>query len=586
MALQQKVDVVTIGAGWTAAILAWKLTKAGMRVVSIEAGPARFANPEYAHDHDSLRYSVRKEMMWDLSKEAWTWRPNPKAPTLPYRKFGSFHPGRGIGGSAAHWSAMLWRFLPSDFQYRTHHIERYGEAKLPENNRIRDWPITYDELEPYYNYLEYDIGASGLAGNVQGQIQPGGNPFEGPRQAGYPLPPLERSIPSIMFADAAQNLGWHPFPQPAGILSQGYQDPFGNYRSACMYCGFCTRFGCEVDAKSTGVTTHMPMALKTGRYEVRTYAKVTRINTNDKGLATGVTYVDANGEEQEQPADIVIASGYTFSNSRLMLLSSSAAHPDGIGNSNGLVGKNYSYQLWETPATGVFNGRRFNLFAGNTATINVVYDWNADNFDHSDLDFVGGAGMFSTIGEREPVTSADSLPLDNDVAWGASWKESLRTQWDAFVPITIQGESLPYEDQFLDLDPTYKDNLGQPLLRITFDWHDNDQKLYKFLQGKAQQVLKEMNADSMHADDLGDYRIDKYQSTHATGGLIMGTNPGNSVTNKYGQVWDAPNVFVTGAALYPQNPGANPTGTLCALAYMTGDALVNQYRRHPDELMT
>jgi len=181
MITEKKVDVVTMGAGWTASILAMKLTRAGMRVVSIEAGPKRFADPEYAHDHDSLRYSVRKEMMWDISRETWTWRPNPGSTALPMRKFGSFHPGRGIGGAAAHWSAMNWRFYETDFRYRTHHVQRYGEQKLPEGNRIRDWPITYQDLEPYYSQFERDIGASGQAGNIDGRIIEGGNPFEAPR---------------------------------------------------------------------------------------------------------------------------------------------------------------------------------------------------------------------------------------------------------------------------------------------------------------------------------------------------------------------------------------------------------------------
>ncbi|HZP58404.1 MAG TPA: GMC family oxidoreductase [Dehalococcoidia bacterium] len=584
--VENRVDVVTVGAGWTATILAMILTKAGMKVVSLEAGPSRFANPEFAHDHDPLRYAVRKEMMWDISREGWTWRPNPAATALPMRKFGSFHPGRGIGGAAVHWSGMWWRFYDTDFRYRSHHLERYGESKLPDGNRIQDWPLTYTDLEPYYTRADIDIGASGKAGNLNGEIVPGGNPFEDPRSQEYPLPPLAVTLPSDMFEKACRDLGYHPFPQPAGITSQAYQDPLGNYRSGCLYCGYCTRYGCEVDAKSSPVTTHLPAAMKTGRYEIRTYVKVKQVNTDRDGLASGVTYVDANGEEHEQPADIVVLSAYTLSNVKLLLVSKSEQHPDGLGNDRGMVGKNYTYQLWETPVKGIFEGHRFNLFAGNTSTINCIHDFNADNFDHADLDFVGGASIFSATGEVDPVTSPADLPLDNDMAWGKSWKAELRKNWDAVVPITIQGESLPYEDQFLDLDPNYRDNFGSPLLRITFDWHQNDKRLYAFMADKCKQIMERMGADQVHAtSDLEDYEIHKYQSTHCTGGAIMGSGPGNSVTNSYGQVWDAPNVFVTGAALYPQNAGANPTGTLVALAYRTGDAIRDRYRKHTRALM-
>lgn len=601
MPVHKKVDVVTVGAGWTAAILAWKLTEAGYNVVSIEQGPWRWGNPDFAHNHDSLRYSVRKAMMHDISKESWTWRPNHKAPSLPMRKYGSFHPGKGVGGAAIHWSGMLWRFLPTDFKYRTHYTEKYGEDKLPEDNTIQDWPVTYEELEPYFNAFEVDIGASGQAGNLNGQIIPGGNPFEGPRSQPYPLPPLVQLIPSQMFADAAAELGYHPFPQPAGILSQAYTDPFGNTRSGCLYCGFCTRFGCEVDAKSSPQTTHTPLALQTGRYQIRTNSKVTRINIGPDGLATSVTYIGPDGQEHDQPADVVVLSAYTLTNVRLLLLSRSKAHQGGVGNDQGWVGKNYTYQHWHSPVTGVFEGRRFNLYAGNTSTINVVYDFNADSFDHSKLNFVGGASIFSCVGEREPVTALGDLPISAGGAssetgqtpkptgknWGQEWKDALRNTWDSYVPITIQGESLPYEDQFLDLDPYYKDVSGLPLLRLTFDWHRNDYEMYRFIAAKCQEIMKQMKPSYMSSKpELEPYNIHTYQSTHCTGGAIMGGDPGNSVTNKYGQVWDTPNVFVTGAALYPQNAGANPTGTLAALAYMTGDAIRDRYFNDPNRIMS
>ncbi len=590
-----KVDVVTVGAGWTAGIMAQQWTAAGLNVVSLEQGPARWTYPDFQHNHDQLRYSKRYEMMVDLSKQSWTWRPNPTAPSLPMRQYGSFHPGAGLGGAGVHWSAMVWRYLPSDFRYRSHHIERYSEEKLPEGNRIRDWPVSYEELETYYDQWEYDTGVSGTAGNLNGVQLEGGNIFEGPRRRAFPLPPIARTIPAEMFADACRNFGYHPFPQPASILSQSYRDLSGNTRSGCLYCGFCTRFGCEVDAKSSALTAHIPLALETGNYEIRTSCHVTRVNLNSDGLATGVTYVDANGREHEQPADMVILSAFTLENVRLLLLSRNSVHPNGIGNDRNLVGTNYTYQLWASPVTGVFEGRRFNLFTGNTATVNVIYDLNADNFDHSDLDFVGGGSIFCGVGERDPLTSVSGMPSlagtngggrDSPPEWGNDLKENLRRNWDSFVPILMQGESLPYDDQFLDLDPTYRDAWGQPLLRITFDWHQNDYKLYRYMAQRCREILMEMGPTRVEAQmELEPYNIHEYRSTHPTGGAIMGTDPGNSVTNKYGQVWDTPNVFVTGAALYPQNPGANPTATLCALAYMTAQAVLEEYLDAPNELM-
>jgi gluconate 2-dehydrogenase alpha chain len=617
MTVYPKVEVVTVGAGWTAGIIAQQLTEEGYRVVSIEAGGDRFANPDFAHNHDTLYHSMRTGLMYNLSKETWTWRPNPSAPSLPIRQYGSFHPGIGVGGAGIHWAAQTWRFYPSDFRYRSHHIERYGENRIPEGCTVQDWGITYEELEPYYTRADYDIGLSGQTGNLNGTILEGGNPFEGARSQPYPLPPLVRSIPATMFSEAADSLGYKTFPQPAAILSRAYRDLSGRERSGCVYCGFCTRYGCEVDAKASPNVSHIPLALDTGRYEIRTYSKVTGVNVNSDGMATGVSYIDLRtGETHEQPAEVVILSGFTLSNVRLLLLSRSASHPDGIGNDQDMVGKNYSYQLSKAPASGVFEGRRFNSYMGNSCLQDVIEDFNADNFDHSDLDFIGGASIACGGGEREPISSAHNLaptggntappsaseeepprqsaPLPGEFGsfigsgtqWGQKWKDNLRKNWDSSIGIGIQGESLPYVDQFLDLDPTYVDSMGLPLLRLTYEFHENDRRLYRYVAKRCEEIMQAMNPTHINTTpELSPYNIYSYQSTHNTGGAIMGTDPGNSVTNRYGQVWDTPNVFVTGAALFPQNPGFNPTGTVIALAYLAAEGLKNIYFRAPREIM-
>lgn len=581
------VDIVTVGGGFTAAVIAaLVLPETSLRMVSIEQGPPQWTYPDFAHNHDSLRYAKRFAMMNDLSRVTWTWRPNERAPSLPMRQYGSFHPGQGLGGSIVHWSAQLWRFLETDFRYRSHHVERYGADKLPEGMTVQDWPVTYADLEPYYDAFEYDIGVSGRTGNLRGEIQPGGNPYEGPRSRPFPLPPLAVNSFADLFADAASDLGLNPFPQPAGILSEGYTDPFGNVRAACLYCGFCTRFGCEVDAKASPQTTYYPVALNTGRYEVRTGSHVLRVETADNGRATGVTYVDSRGEEHFQPAEVVIVSAFALENVRMLLLSSSESHPDGIGNDRGQVGRNYTYQIFVAPVQGLWEGRRFQFYMGNTSTINMLYDYNGDVFDHSDLDFVGGSQIYSQPCERDPVTSiTDQFEPFADRQWGQQWKDLLR-HWDGVGTINLQGESPAYAFNFLDLDPNYRDAYGQPLLRITFDWTDNERNLHRFMAARAEEIMRAMNPDRMHVEpELGDYRIDDYQSTHPTGGAIMGTDPGNSVTNSYGQVWDTPNVFVTGASLFPQNAGANPSGTAAAVAYRTAEALRERYFNAPGELL-
>lgn len=587
MAQNKKVDVVTVGGGLVAGIAAYFLTKAGAEVVSLEQGPWLTTENDFSHDHDELRYNQRREMMVNLQQETWTWRPNPKETALPMRQYGSFNPHSGVGGAAVHWTAQNWRFYPTDLEYRSHTIERYGADKLPVGSRIRDWGVTYDELEPYYDAWEYDIGVSGKAGNIQGKQIEGGNVFEGPRSREYPLPPLASSITADKFTKATKEMGYHPFPQPAGILSQDYKDLAGNPRGACIYCGFCTRYGCEVAAKSNSLVVHMPAALATGKYEIRPDSYVFNINTDADGKATGVSYIDATGRQQTQEADIVLVSAYMLTNVKLLLLSRSNAHASGIGNDHGLVGTNYTYQLGGGGSSGLFPGERLNQFMGNGCVSALIHDFEADNFDHSDLDFIGGGSISSGGGQRNPVASVGGVPTGSGKNWGQDWKDALRENWDSTASIGIQGESLPYEDQFVDLDPTYRDRFGFPLLRITFDWHENDYNLIRYMSPKMREILENMGAKNITTrKELTPYSIAPYQSTHCTGGAIMGTDPGNSVVNRYGQVWDTPNVFVVGASQFPQNAGMNPTGTVAALAYLASDGLVNKYMKDPGKIIS
>ena len=589
MKTHDPVDIVTVGGGMTASMIAARvLPETSLHMVSIEQGPAQWTYPDFAHNHDSLRFNNRYALMQDINRSTWTWRPNTGAPALPMRQFGSFNPGQGLGGAMVHWTGLTWRFLPDDFNYRSVNEERYGAERIPDEMTSQDWPIDYDDLEPYYDSFEYDIGVSGQAGNLAGRILPGGNPFEGPRDRPYPNPPLERTAFGELFMDGARDLGLHPFPTPAGILSQGWTDPYGNVRAGCLYCGFCTRYGCEVGAKSSPVTTWLPPALDTGRYEVRTDSVVLGIETADDGRATGLRYVDGRGREHFQPADVVICSAFTLENVRHLLLAGGRAHPDGIGNNRGMVGRNYTYQINQTPVRGLWQGRKFNLFTGNGCTNAQIHDYNADNFDHSDLDFLGGARIQPEAGQREPLSSVDGL-LEGftDRQWGAAWKEMLRESWDSVGELSYEGDSPAYEGNFLDLDPTYRDQWDRPMLRLTFDFRDNERNMHRFLADRCEEIARAMGADEVQVErELGDYRIDEYQSTHPTGGAIMGTDPGNSVTTSYGQVWDCPNVFVTGAALFPQNPGANPTGTVGALALRTAEALRDRYFDAPGELIT
>ena len=239
-------DAVIVGLGWTGSILAEELTRAGMSVVAIERGPWRDTATDFppSYAQDELRYHIRHDLFLRPAQQTMTFRNNAAQTALPIRDWGSFMPPNGVGGGGVHWNAETWRFLPSDFVLRTHLTERYGASFLPEDMTIQDWGVTFDELEPHYDQFEYLCGTCGTAGNLKGQIQEGGNPFEGPRSQPYPNPPQKQGFGHMLWAKAAKELGYKPFPQPSGNMSQPYRNPLGVRMGPCTYCGFCEWFGC------------------------------------------------------------------------------------------------------------------------------------------------------------------------------------------------------------------------------------------------------------------------------------------------------------------------------------------------------
>ncbi|PFO07870.1 GMC family oxidoreductase [Bacillus sp. AFS076308] len=558
-----KVDVVIVGVGWAGGIIASELTKKGLKVVGLERGKER-KTEDYFMVHDELRYALRYELMQDLSRETITFRGNEKIRALPMRQYGSFLLGDGLGGSGVHWNGQTFRFLPYDFEIYSKTVERYGKKKIPADMNLQDWGITYDQLEPYYDRFEKTAGISGEE-----------NPLSGKRSDKYPTPPMKKTPAIQLFEKAAKNMKLHPYMMPSANLSESYKNPDGIQRAACQYCGYCERFGCEYGAKADPVVTVIPVANKTGNFEIRTHSNVRRIlKTGDK--ATGVLYTDVTtGEEIEQPADIVVVTSYVFNNIRLLLMSG-IGKPYDPNTGTGVIGKNYAYQVIKGNAVGFFDNKEFSTFAGAGSLGMVCDDYNGDNFDHSNVNFIHG-GMIS-------LAQTGLRPIQNNPVpggkptWGKEFKANSVKYANRFLSVTSQGSSMPFKRHFLDLDPTYKDAFGDPLIRITFDFEEQDRQMAKFLADKCASILKEMGADHIDSmKDLGPYDITTYQSTHNTGGVIMGADPATSAVNNYLQMWDVDNLFVIGASAFPHNSGYNPTDTVGALAYRAAEGIL-KYR--------
>src|SRR5882762_5064482 len=570
----EKTDVVIVGVGAAGGILAAELGKAGMKVIGLERGP-RLTTADFA-PHDELRYFQRQDLRPNIKRQPITWRPNAsvRANPIPVQNYGN-----QAGGGTVHYGTLSWRFHEDDFRARSHTIERYGASAIPADSSIADWPISYADLEPYYDRAEYELGVSGKAGNLQGRKIDGGNVFEAPRRRDYPLPPLQVDQSGANFEAAARKLGHHPFSTPRAILSRPY-----NGRPACSYCGFCQAFGCHIGAKSSILVTKLPEADATGNFKLIAGAMCYRVNSDNSGRATGVSYYGPDRSDNTIEAEIVILSPFIYDNTRLLLLSKTDKFPTGLANSSGHLGKHLMTHFGAR-VFAAFDDRHINIYMGPSAQKHTLDDFNADNFDHSGLGFIRGAQISSGPAGLEggPIGTAMNMsPPPGVPRWGAAYRDFFAKYYTRHTAMTGQVEDLPYAHQTIDLDPNVRDAWGLPAPRLTYDWRrPNELKRTAFVTAKMEELGRAMGGSLVWKAP----ETPGSPGGHHEGGTRMGSDPKNSVVNKYGQSWDISNLFMIGSSTFPSMSGFNPTLTIQALAFMSADAIVNRYQKSPGPLL-
>jgi gluconate 2-dehydrogenase alpha chain len=469
-----------------------------------------------------------------------------------------------VGGTSIHYWAQSWRLKPWDFRTRSETLERYGASAIPAGTTLEDWPLTYDDLEPFYDTIEREIGVSGKAGNIQGRIDERGNIFEAPRQREYPMPPL-RTTPFLdRMKETARDLGWHPFHGPAAINTVPYKG-----RPSCVYHGYCAAGGCHISAKNSTAVTTIPDAVDTGNLTIFDNAQVTRVIAGAEGRVTGVLYI-RGGEEFFQPAKVVLVGGYTYENSRLLLLSKSAAYPNGLSNNHGQVGRHY-FGHWTPLITALFPFD-INVWYGLPAQGVTVDDWADDRFDHAGLGFIGGASLH-VYTEKHPIAAADMATFGRAPRWGASWKAFVKENAGRWITPYLQTNTFPYEDTFLDLDSNVRDPLGDPVCRITTGPRENESRAATHAQDKMEQWLRAAGAIEVVKTPPAPPAV----STHAYGGTRMGDNPETNVVDRWGFSHEAPNLGLLGASVMGTSGARNPTLTVQALAWRTARHLVDEW---------
>jgi len=447
-------------------------------------------------------------------------------------------------------------------------VERYGKGKIPKDSTMQDWGVTYDEMEPYFDKFEKTAGISGEE-----------NPLGPPRSDKYPNPPLKTTPAINLFQKASTELGYHPYRMPGATVSQTYQNPDGETINGCVYCAFCEEYGCNFGAKADPIGTVLATAKKTGNMELRNGANVTRVSHNGK-RATGVVYVDTStGQEYEQPADIVVLAGFVFSNTKLLLLSKIGV-PYNPQTGKGIIGKNFTGHFSNLStyigARGFFEEKKFNLYMGTGSLGSTLDDFAGDNEDHTNLNYLHGFEIhYSQLGAR-PISN-NQVP-NGTPTWGKEFKKNSLHYTNRNLFITSQTAFLPNKYSYLDLDPTYKDALGNPLLRVTVKYLEDDINRSKAGVARCEEIMNKMGADIVDVDKVADdLQFDhKFYTDHFIGGVIMGASPANSAVNTYSQMWDMENLFVVGGSSFPHTGNYNPTGTIGAFAYRAAEGM-NKY---------
>jgi gluconate 2-dehydrogenase alpha chain len=549
----QRADVVLVGVGGVGGFIAPVLTRAGLNVVGLEAGPY-WRREDFQPDELGTTYYCRAGMGAKFNSETPRWRRNESEATREL----TFSLGRmvnGVGGSVIHYGGWLRRFPAHTFRLRSHALECWGAEAIPDGSTVVDWPMTYDELRSYFGEVERLVGIGGDEDNV----------FL-PHDESYPLPSTRPFRMGEMFMAAARSLGLHPHATPVGMTTR----PYNGYPEM-TYTAWNNGFGSWTGDKWHPGLTSVREALASGSFDLRTHCRVTRVLTDADGRARGVEYVDAVGRQQTQLADTVILAAYTFENVRLLFLSGNDRRPSGLGNVTGQLGKHFMSKMFPH-VDGYFPDTIFNRHAGPAAQAVVLDDFLDASFDCGAHGFLGG----STIGAENqflPIQiSRETLPPDVP-RWGAGYKEHLR-DWQHWSVVRMQPESLSYQSNYLDIDPHHRDGsgLGIPVIRVTYDLQSNEQRLADFMAARSEEILRAMGATkTWHGP-----RFTGAGSSHDVGGCRMGDDPGASVVDSTLRVHDTPGLYVYSGAVFPTCPGVNPTLTVWALCLKAARELIER----------
>ncbi len=535
---RKPVDFVIVGSGAAGGVLAKELATSGFEVVVLEQGPY-LRSSDFSHDE--------LDVMFNNAYTGGTGGDYPQtyrqreAERAEVTSFPAALYARMVGGSSVHYSGNFWRFRPVDFNERS----RLGPIA---GTGFADWPLSYEELEPYYTKVDWEIGVSGAPG-----------PTDPPRSKPYPVPPMPLKSSGALLEKGAKELGLRAQPAPVAILSQPH-----NGRPGCIHCGFCMGFGCEASAKSSTLVTMIPLAEATGKCEIRPLSTVYRLETDARGRVSDVLYFDANGERQGQKAHAVIVAANGAETPRLLLSSESSRFPDGLANSSGKVGK---YLMFNShSSTHAMFEHELNEYKSIQCTriIKDFYETDAKRgfYGGGVIDarpFLAATPIFYALAGLPPGTPT----------WGPEFKRALAEGFTHRLSVLGSGTSLPRESNNISLDPELKDRHGRPALRVTYEDHPDDLALATFLQDRCVELMEAAGATRVWRDPVVVQNI----TAHLLGTCRMGNDPASSVVDRDHRSHDVPNLFICDGSSLVTSGRGQPTMTIQALAFRAADRI-------------
>ena len=534
---REEVDFAIIGSGSAGGILAKELSTAGFSVVVLEQGPYRKAAD---FTHDELSVVMRSELHGGGNDvHGQTFRHYENETAVQPTQQAPIRYARGVGGSSVHFTANFWRLRPVDFK------ERSLLGPISGTN-FADWPITYEELEPYYTKVDWEIGVSGAPG-----------PFDAPRSKPFPMPPMPIKSSGVLLEKGAAALGLHAQAEPHAILSQPH-----NGRAGCVSCGYCMWYGCEAGAKSSTLAAMIPLAEASGNCEIRPDSTVIRIETNDKGKADQVVYLDINGVEQAQKAKAVVLSANGAESTRLLLMSASAQHPDGLANSSGFVGRNLMHNA-HALSIGVYE-HPLNDYKGVQVS-RIVHDFYETDEKRG---FYGGGGIDARpLFSATPIIHAMLGRDPNTPRWGKGLKDTMAHDFSRTLCIVGSTTSLALDSNNITLDPESKDAWDRPAIRATYMDHADDLAMAGFLEDRTAELHEAAGAEKS-------WRFGIHPTTggeHLLGTCRMGDDPATSVVDNKHRSHDVPNLFICDGSSMVTSGRGQPTMTIMALAFRAAD---------------